>query len=100
MTKEMILDPQLPWEHEETRDPRAVAKIRGTCILCGVLIVLSMVAFHWYPKLYYSLIKDYESLSGWPVGSIITLVLYVVLTGMYVVTTFATEIYQKKNIHM
>ena len=33
MTKEMILDPQLPWEQEDSRDPRAVAKIRTACIL-------------------------------------------------------------------
>ena len=97
MTKKMILDPQLPWEQEDSRDPRAVAKIRTTCILCGALIVVSMVAFEGYPKLYYNLIGDYESLAGWPIGSSIILVLYVVLISMYVITAFATEVYQKKN---
>jgi hypothetical protein len=97
MTKDILLDPQLPWEQEHSRDPRAVAKIRTSCILCGVLIVVSMVAFEGYPKIYYNLIGDYESLSGWPIGSSIILVLYVALTSMYVITTFATEVYQKKQ---
>ena len=43
------------------------------------------------------MIGDYESLNGWPIGSTIILVVYVILTSFYVVTTIATEIYQKRE---
>ena len=98
MTKEMILDPPLPWEDEENRDPKAVAKIRVTCVSLGLLIILIMVASEGYPKFYYSMIGDYERMKGWPIGSTILLVLYVILTSTYAIITVVTEVYQTRNV--
>ena len=98
MSKEMILDPPLPWENEEHRDPKAVGKIRLTCFCSGIVIILIMVASEGYPKFYYYMIGDYERINGWPIGSTIILVVYVVLTSIYVLTTIATEIYQKRGV--
>ena len=98
MTKEKILDPPLPWENLENRDPKAVAKIRATCIALGFLVILVMVVSEGYPKFYYTMIGDYERMKGWPIGSTIILVLYVILTSTYAITTIVTELYQTRNI--
>ena len=97
MSKEMILDPPLPWENADNRDPKAVGKIRLTCVSLGFLIILIMVTSEAYPQFYYYMIGDYETMNGWPIGSTIILVIYVILTSIYVITTIATEIYQKRE---
>ena len=97
MSKEMILDPLLPWENADNRDPKAVGKIRLTCVSLGLLIILIMVTSEAYPQFYYYMVGDYETLNGWPIGSTIIIVIYVILTSIYVITTIATEIYQKRE---
>ena len=87
----------MPWEDSENRDPSVVAKIRILCILFVLIIVLTMVVSKGFPKVYYKLIGDYQSLNGWPIGSSILLAIYVILTGIYVLTSLATAFYQKKN---
>ena len=97
MTKEMVLDPSMPWNDD---DLTLFKKLRIGSYLASASLLTAMYTTLGHPKIYYGLVGDYRPIWEFPTGTLISLGIVLFLITTYALISIGTIFYQKKDEHI
>ena len=94
MTKEMVLDPSMPWNDD---DLTLFKKLRIGSYLASASLLTAMYTTLGHPKIYYGLVGDYRPIWEFPTGTLISFGIVIFLITTYAIISIGTTFYQKKE---